>query len=61
MLTSLCHCAASSPCVGGGLKAEPQAVDDDLSEVETGKIIAIVDYEPHSIPSPNWRECIKKV
>jgi len=39
-----------------------RSVDDEvLPAGGIGDIIEIADYEPRRIPSPNWRECIKKI
>jgi hypothetical protein len=39
-----------------------RSVDDDvLPAGGIGDIIEIADYESRRIPSPNWRECIKKI
>ena len=43
-------------------KAEQQNSEAEVEMPETtGAVISIADYEPRNIPSPTWRECIKKI
>jgi len=43
-------------------KAEQQNAESEIEMPETtATIISIADYEPRNIPSPTWRECIKKI
>ncbi|MBN2232961.1 MAG: transposase [Deltaproteobacteria bacterium] len=44
---------------GGRLKAERPDAGDMPSA--GAAVIAVADYEPRRMPSPKWRECIKKV
>jgi len=47
---------------GRGEREKRKQATVNLPEVPTRvEIIAVSDYRPKNIPSPQWRECIKKV